>query len=68
MGGIEKYMHMGDMGSKRGAFYVRLGIGKERAPKLVDITRTRKSHSEMAGMWMEKFPSYKAGVRRCRRW
>lgn len=50
----EVYAH-GGYGEQEGAFYVRLGIGKEREPKLVDITRTRKSHSEMAGMWMEKF-------------
>lgn len=32
MGAIEKYMHMGDMESKRRAFHVRLAIGKEREP------------------------------------
>lgn len=37
MSGIEKYMHMGDMESTRRAFHIRLGIGKEREPKLVDI-------------------------------
>lgn len=37
-----------------GAFHFRLGIGKKREPKLIDVRWTKESHSVVAEMWMER--------------